>query len=111
MREDGASLFGQANRSRAQWERQSTFRGGGALDCSHGQSLARTAADVRGFVVAVPHTGVDDARIGLQDLSDRDLPMAQGCEQREAGGKNKAIARNIYHFDGPSGSTLAYGNW
>src|SRR3954454_8001184 len=44
MGEDGTALSGQAGRSRAQRQGQSPVCRSRAVDCSHGQSLARSAA-------------------------------------------------------------------
>src|SRR3954451_17734357 len=44
MGEDGAALSGQAGRSRAQRQGQSPVCRSRAVDCSHRQSLARSAA-------------------------------------------------------------------
>src|SRR4051794_636710 len=49
MGEDGTTLFGQAGRPRTQRQGQSPVCRGGAVDCAHRQSLAGSAALVRGL--------------------------------------------------------------
>src|SRR3954451_23465560 len=60
MGEDGTSLSRQAGRPRTQWQGQSAVCRGGAVDCAHRQSLARSAALVRALeqrLHALPRLG------------------------------------------------------
>ena len=60
MGEDGAALPGKADRSRAERKRQSAFRRGCPLDCSHRQPMARSAGILRQVehgLQAIPRLG------------------------------------------------------